>query len=87
MKLTREQVFDLLENYFPRHIRDVGVAQFTTDKMDDANLLLVFDQVLLDGNPMYGDPITSAHTMSVQVARTLHNQLGQVIDMIDGHDL
>ena len=87
MRYTQEQVIDLLNNHFPRHIRDVFVATFETDRVPDARVLLIFDQVLLDGNPLYGDPITSAHSLNMDVARVLHAQLSAVIDEVDGQEL
>lgn len=83
MRLSPDEILDLLANHYPRYLRDAGVSAFTTDRVPDARILLIFDQVLLDGHPMYGDPIVTAHAVSLKVARELHNQLGAIIDEVD----
>lgn len=80
MELTPDDIRDLLNDQYPRHIRDAQVAQLTSSHVPDDRIVLIVDESLWDFDTDLG---RSAHSMTLGLARRLYEQLGETIAQVE----
>lgn len=83
MDLTPDDVRALLDDNYPRHVRDAQFAQLSAARVPDDSIVLVLDEGLWDFDTDLG---VSAHSMTLAMARRLYNELGAVIDRVEHLD-
>ena len=76
MHLSPTDIRDLLTERYPRHIRDAQVVQLTSSVAPDDAVLLIVEEDLWSADLDLG---RSAHSMTLDTARRIHDELGQVI--------
>lgn len=81
MDLTPSDVAELVTELLPRRITDLTVARLSSDHVPEHPVVLVLDEDVWRYDIDLG---RSLHSMTLEQARQLYNQLGQVIDLIDG---